>query len=86
MKTDILPIDDSVRSRPLGQKRGRGKPRKVPGALVKSPWRKLDEPDSLLQNWWKVILPIIIVALVYFRFIPPTLKQGRGELMQVSCK
>ena len=37
MKTDILPIDDSVRSRPLGQKRGRGKPRKVPGALVKSP-------------------------------------------------
>ena len=36
-KTDILEIDSDVRSKPLGQKRKRGSPKKLPSCLALSP-------------------------------------------------
>ena len=37
MKSGIVKIDDRVRSRPLGQKRGKGQPKRLPRAWDKSP-------------------------------------------------
>ena len=36
-KTDIIEIDSDVRSKPLGQKRKRGRPKKLPSCLARSP-------------------------------------------------
>ena len=36
-KTEILQIDSDVRSKPLGQKRKRGRPKKLPVCLARSP-------------------------------------------------
>lgn len=36
-KTEILEIDSDVRSKPLGQKRKRGRPKKLPSCLTRSP-------------------------------------------------
>ena len=36
-KTDMLEIDSDVRSKPLGQKRKRGRPKKLPSCLARSP-------------------------------------------------
>ena len=43
IKTGRLEVTDDVRSVPLGQKRKKGRPKRIPNCLVKSPIRVLDE-------------------------------------------
>ena len=67
-KTDIIEIDSDVRSKPLGQKRKRGRPKKLPSCLARSPEQpvrsiltEVTSPDvSLLRSTiWLVSLSVL---------------------------
>ena len=67
-KTDIIEIDSDVRSKPLGQKRKRGRPKKLPSCLARSPEQPVrsiltavTSPDvSLLRSTiWLVSLSVL---------------------------
>ena len=67
-KTNIIEIDSDVRSKPLGQKRKRGRPKKLPSCLARSPEQPVrsiltavTSPDvSLLRSTiWLVSLSVL---------------------------